>query len=261
MNTDVKEYILKKKKNKLMKKIIIISIFIVVICIFILLKAPIFNIKKVIVNNNTTIPSEKIINKSNILDKNIFLVNLKNVSKDILVNPYIKEVKIKRVFPDEVSISVKERKASYLIENESKYYVLNEELKIMEILDSDKDINAIYLNGIKIKNKFIGQCITDEDIRKQEFTKKLSNILLNDKRNTQFTSLDINNISDIILYYGEVKILLGNDEKVEEKMNKILNILNSGAINFKKGYIDVSFKGNPVIYEEKSNTTGGTVNE
>ncbi|MGL5244583.1 MAG: cell division protein FtsQ/DivIB, partial [Sarcina sp.] len=139
MSIGVNEYILKKKRSKLIKKIIIISSFMIIICIFILLKAPMFNIKRVIIKNNTTSPTENILKQNIVLDKNIFLINLKNIQKDILVNPYIKDVKIKRGFPDEIHIDVNERKASYLVENESKYYVLNENLNIMEVLDSNNE--------------------------------------------------------------------------------------------------------------------------
>ena len=49
------------------------------------------------------------------------------------------------------------------------------------------------------------------------------------------------------------KIIKGaiTSDKLSDKLTKMVNILNDPAGNFEKGYINISFNGNPVIYKEK----------
>jgi cell division protein FtsQ len=52
------------------------------------------------------------------------------------------------------------------------------------------------------------------------------------------------------LYSNEVLIKIGGNFDLTRKLNNAVNILKSDKVDIKKGYIDVSVEGNPVIKEE-----------
>ena len=132
MDTNINEYIQKKKRKKTRKKIILISIILIVILGLILIKTPYFNIKKVNVNNNNVITKESLIGENDILNQNIFLINTSALKKKILSNPYVKSVKISRKLPDQLSINIVERNATFIVNDGADFHVLNENLVIME---------------------------------------------------------------------------------------------------------------------------------
>ena len=69
--------------------------------------------------------------------------------------------------------------------------------------------------------------------------------------NFNIDSIDISDLMNIKVYIGEVEGKLGNDEKIPDKMNKLLHIVENPQIGIKKGYIDVGFDGSPVYYKEE----------
>lgn len=252
MSTKVNEYIERRRKKKLKKKITVISIFVLAIFAFILVKAPTFNIKHIEVNNNNIVSSEEVLNYNNILNTNIFLLNTNSVKNDILLNPYIKGVKVQRKFPDKVEITVEERTVTFGVEDSSGSYVLNEELVIMEKRASLDGLNIPKVTGLNIENRFLGESII-ADNRRLSFLKEIGSIL-NNNESIKISEINIADINKISLYSQGTEIILGNDEDITNKLTKALNILKSTELNFNGGYIDVSFNGNPVIYEGNSST-------
>lgn len=248
MDTNINEYILKKKRKKVRKKIILLSIILIVVLGLILIKTPYFNIKKVNINNNNVTTKEKIIEENDILNQNIFLLNTSALKKKILSNPYIKDVKISRKFPDQLTIKVEERNATFIVNDGADFYVLNENLVIMEKKNSEEGLQLPTVTGLNVENRFLGEPMST-DKEKVEALKEIGEAL--NKSKVKVNSIDVSNLNNIIINKGEVQILLGGTEELEEKLNKMVNILNDPAGNFEKGYINISFNGNPVIYKEK----------
>lgn len=247
MSTKVNEYIERRRKKKLKKKITIISIFVLAIFIFILLKAPAFNIKHIEVKNNNIVPSEQVLNLNSVLNTNIFLLNTNNVKEEVLLNPYIKGVKVQRKFPDKLEITVDERTVTFGLEDGEGAYVLNEELVIMEKRPSLNELNIPKVTGLNIENRFLGESITTDN-RKLTFLKDIGAIL-NSEESMNINEIDITDINNIYLYSNGTKIIIGNDSDIDTKLTKAFNIIKSPELNFVNGYIDVSFSGNPVVHE------------
>lgn len=245
MEKNISEYISKKKKKKTRRKVILLSIILIVVLGLILIKTPYFNIKKVVVNNNSILTKEKVIEENTILNQNIFLFNTSALKNKILSNPYIKSVKISRKLPNELDLKIEERDATFIVNDGTDFYVLNENLVIMEKKKSIEGLNLPLLNGLKIENRFLGEPMSKDEER-YDVLKNIGGVLNTNK--IKVDSVDITNLNNIIINKGEVQILLGDDEDLDEKLVKMVNILKDPAGNFEKGYIDISFNGNPVIY-------------
>ena len=249
MNNEINEYIKKHKRKKIRKKLILFFAFFFSITILILLKAPFFNIQDVKVENNKVINSKEIIDKSELYGKNIFYINQKDVRSKIEANPYIDGVQLKRVLPNGIVINVTERKTVYFFKNSDGIYVLNSELKILEKRDNIDGMSLTELTGITPTATEVGAYLSNDEKVKRIAT-NIGKYLETNRSDVKFNSLQIKDPTSITMTVGDVRILLGTDENLEDKFNSCIRILKDNNIGLKKGYIDVSFDGEPVIKQE-----------
>lgn len=247
MGITPKEYIKKNKAKKNKRNILILGIFIVSIGSFALLKAELFNIVEVTIEDNSILSKEEIVDENELLGNNIFLVKLNELENKVLLNPYVDEVSIKRRIPNKVSVIVKERIASYKVIEDNKSYILNDDLVIMEKRDDLDGIILPILEGLDIEGRELGEGIT-ENKEKIDFLKSLK-LTSDTYDDIKIDSVNVSDINNIYLYLNDCKVILGANDNLEEKLTKAINILRSNKVNIYDGYINVSFGGNPVIYE------------
>lgn len=238
-----------RKEKKRVKKAILSIILIAAILVLILFKAPIFNIKNLEIQGNKSVDKNKIIKLDTVLNKNIFYLDLKSIKETILLNPYIKEVEIEKSYPNKIIVAVEERKPSFFVKDGEGFLVLNEELRIMERLSSIDGLDVTEISGLNIDNKDIGSIITKES-KKQKVANSLAELLKQNTSNVKFKSFDITKTQELKLTVGDIIISIGNDENLKNKLNYAINIITDQNLNGKKGYIDVSFDGNPVFKVE-----------
>lgn len=250
MGLTPKEYIKKNKVRKNKMNILILGIFIVSIGSFALLKAEVFNIVEVNIENNSILSKEDIVDENELLGNNIFLVKLNELESKVLLNPYVDEVSIKRKIPNKVTVVINERVASYKVIEDNKSYILNDDLVIMERRDDLDGIILPILDGVDIEGRELGESIT-KNKEKIEFLKALK-IASDTYDDIKIDSVNVSDINDIYVYLNNCKIILGGNENIEDKLTKAVNILKSDKVNIEDGYINVSFSGNPTIYEEDS---------
>lgn len=252
MGVTAKEYIKKNKAKKNKRNILILGIFIISIGAFALLKAELFNIVEVTIENNSILSKEDVVDETKLLGNNIFLVKLNELEDKILLNPYIDKVSIKRRIPNKIAVVVNERVASYKVIEDNKSYILNDDLVIMEKRDDLDGITLPILDGIDIEGRELGESIT-KNKEKIEFLKALKSSS-DTFTNIRVSSVDVSDMSNIYVYVNECKVILGANENIDKKLTKVVEILKSDKINIGNGYINVSFSGNPVVYEGKSDS-------
>ncbi len=92
------------------------------------------------------------------------MLNTSALKKKILSNPYVKSVKISRKLPDQLSINVVERNATFIVNEGTDFYVLNENLVIMEKKNSEEGLQLPTVTGLTVENRFLGEPMsTDKD--------------------------------------------------------------------------------------------------
>lgn len=248
---DVKNYIKAKKRKKLIKKLTLITVVIVVSLFIFFTKAPIFNIKSITFKGNVTIATETLFNEvKDRIGLNIFTVNQKNIKTEILNNRYVSSVKIRRKGLNKLQIEITEEAPVYYINDGNKLLIINNDLEVLEEVDSIEGRNLVEIKGIDLS------ILNNEEI--EDEVNSYKKILLNfypyisqNKEQIYLSSLDISNIIDIIGYVGDVQILFGDDSDLYNKMENVYRILLDEDINILKGYINVSFNGSPVIKKEE----------
>ena len=110
------------------------------------------------------------------------------------------------------------------------------------------------MEGINFSNPTLGGEIPLDNKKKLEDIKTLSDVIYNynaKEENIKITMIELNNFIDIKIHCNNnVYIKIGTDDNMAEKLSKAFSILKDKQFKNMKGYIDVSFDGNPVIYKQ-----------
>jgi len=226
----------KIEKNQIKRKIKIpiflkIAVCISILCVgvFAFLKTSLFNIKKIEVHidNNSVITASEIKELSQITSgQNMFSIKKGRIADLIKTNAYVESVKIKRVIPDKIQISVIERTIKFQLESDNGYIYVDNQGVIVDKSNEKKD--CVLVVGYKTKDIVIGDKVNEEDI------KGLSDVLLivqeaeNNGIIKDITKIDISNHDDYIIYFDEYGKLahIGDITSINDKMTRVAKILN-----------------------------------
>ncbi len=113
-------------------------------------KASILNIKKIVIENNSLIQSEKIIKKLEYLyNSNLFFLNKKLIQTKLKEETFVENVIIKKIYPKTIKIIVIEITPIAVLQDKKKrYYVTNKgDLKNFIIVKKYKDLPTVFGNG------------------------------------------------------------------------------------------------------------------
>ena len=126
---------------------------------------------------------------------------------------------------------------------------------MLQISDEKKDIPVIDgLTSISSSIK-IGSRLNNDDLIKLDTVLKIMNYCKYNGEENKITMIDLNNVSDYILYFEEEgkKVYLGNSSNITEKMDIAMNIMKNE--DGKKGEIfvreDLLNKNRTFFREEK----------
>ena len=127
---------------------------------------------------------------------------------------------------------------------------------MLQISDEKKDIPIIDgLTSISSSIK-IGSRLNNDDLIKLDTVLKIMNYCKYNGEENKITMIDLNNVSDYILYFEEEgkKVYLGNSSNITEKMDIAMNIMKNEE--GKKGEIfvreDLLNKNRTFFREEKN---------
>lgn len=237
---------MKKNKCKLNKRgkfAIYAFILLVILFIYICISSSIFELKEIDVDGNSKITKSDIIKIGDIeTGKNIFKYNLNDVEKKLLVNPYIKYVKVSRKFPDKLVITIKENSEYAIIKEGASYIYIGENGLVLSEQKDIKNKNIPLVSGIEIKNKKLNTKIkinsdksndiilAIDKLKKNNMSRKIESIKIN--KNKMYMKTDDN-----------TNIVLKIDEDIEYNINRLKAILVDLKSNNKKGgNIDLTSK-------------------
>lgn len=238
-------YIRRARRKKLIKKITISTIIIIMGFSIFLWKTNIFNLKNIIVTGDTLITEDYIIDEmDNFKGENIIFLKKEDLIKKIKFNPYVKNLEIKRKLPNSITLEVEESKGLYYIYDGDDFNIISSDLIILEKTYEVNEERLIEIRGKDITGKVIGDKV-DESHRIRSLLEevyKQYEIIKNKNESFNITALEIEDLSLIKVYLGDIQIIIGSDENFRKKMSDAINIYKTGLVN---EYINVSFNGTP----------------
>jgi len=125
------------------------------------------NIEEIIIKGNDCLIEDEILYKSGIkLGENIFKLDLKKSIDSLKQEPRIKEVEIKRVIPNKIIISLKERKAAAIVHIGEEYFFSTKGGIVLSKIDRQEEGFALpLLSGLEIDEIKIGEIIDKPEFR------------------------------------------------------------------------------------------------
>lgn len=219
----------KKRKNIVkgtIKWIFLLSALIASFVFFMM--SPLFNLATIQVVNNEKISSDTIVSLSGLkLGENIYKTNRKQIEKNIKQNAYIESVNINRQLPNKILITVKERKATYMLEYANSYAYINNQGYILEI--SEEKLNVPIIIGYTTNQEEIkiGNRINDEDLEKLATVLKIVESANVNGIGELITKINIQNKQDYALVLEKEKktVYLGDASDLSNRMLYIKAIL------------------------------------
>lgn len=206
----------------------IILIIALIIALLFFLMSPLFNLSQIDVVNNQKLSRETIISLSNLeIGQNVFKTMKAKIRKNIKENAYVEEVAIKRKLPNTIEISIKERKASYMIEFANSYAYINNQGYILEVSETKIEVPIIVGYTTKEEDIKPGSRLSENDLERLQMVLKITEIANSNGIGNYITRINIENKQNYTLIMDEKKktIYLGDATNLSNKMLYLKAIL------------------------------------
>ncbi|MDT3700669.1 MAG: FtsQ-type POTRA domain-containing protein [Thermincola sp.] len=219
-------------------------IFIFSLSAFFFLQSPIFRVRAVEINGNSQLSRDQIMALSGLgKDVNIFKANLKLAQSKVALSPIIKHVEISRHLPATIVIDVTERKAIGLVSNPGQFIAIGDDSYCISLVSSLASINLPIITGVTAFNTLPGQHIQDDHL--SAALAYLAAMPLDMRAAvSEINVSDVNNIR--VFTIDETEVRLGDITRISDKVELYQEVI-SQKYNEKIQYVDISYKGNPVI--------------
>ncbi len=241
----------KSKRNiKILKWITIIILIITSVILFMM--SSIFNIKQIVVINNSKISSEEIINLSKLtLGINMFKTTNKTIRNNLKINAYIEDVNIKRSINGIVTLNIRERKPTYMLKFANNYVYIDIQGYMLEI--SENPLKLPIITGFSTPNEEIkvGNRLNTDDLNKLSDIMKIMESSKNTSLASIITEIDISKYMDYKLKVTSEKktIRVGDMTNIGIKLQ-----MAEAVINSEKGKTgEIYFQGDPkkAVFKEE----------
>lgn len=242
-----------KKVKKALINVSLIILIITAITLFLL--SPIFSIENISIKNNEKLSQEEIISLSQIeKGTNLFKIRNAEIKNNIKENAYVDEVKVNRILPNTIEITVTERQVAYLLEYGSSYAYIDEQGYILEI-SSEKITDKIKIRGYKTTEDNIkpGNRLIKEDLNKLNDVAIITDTAKNSGINAQITSINIENQNEYSLYMESEKktVHIGSISNLDTKMLYLQVMLEKEKDNEGEIFLNIDFKTKNPYFKEK----------
>lgn len=219
-------------------------IFVFSLAIFFFLQSSFFKVTDIKVSGNKQLKKEDIISLAGFKKGiNIFKANLQLAQGKVTLHPMIKQVEMTRKLPGIIIINITERKPVGMLADKGRFVVVSEDGCFVIKANSLSSINLPIITGIKLGSEGPGQKIADENL------KVALNYLLTMPLNFRAAVSEVN-VSDLnnirVFTLDRVEVRFGDNSRIAEKVRLYQGVI-SQKYESRIEYIDISYKGSPVI--------------
>lgn len=249
MSTEEKSYVAKRKRIRKIRMRISSLLFALMFIswgIYYLLQSDLMNLKKIVLEGNVQVQKDEIINISNlVINRNVFKYNLKEIEKNIVSHPYIKEARAQRKLPSTIILQVKEREEYAIIPYMGSYIYIDDENIVLKASDSYIANDNILITGVEFKSFKIGEKIeatNSDDLNLVMDLLKAANMT---SIYEMISEINISEKSNMrLITFDGVEVLLGEGENPAYLMVALDEILvNLYTKDIRNVVIDMRYEG------------------
>ena len=203
---------------------IIIEAGAAVLLIFVLVFFLGFRVTSVQVEGNSFYTDDEIKNMvTNVpLAKNSILAGFINTEKSTKDASMIDSIKISRINRNTLLLQVEEKQIIGYIEYQGQCLNFDRQ-GIIQIITDEPMENVPKIEGIDVKEAVQGERLSG--ISRTKLNTILSVGKMLEKMENKPDRLEFNDLNQLVMYYGEIEVRLGDDENMDEKINRLVGIL------------------------------------
>ena len=244
----------KQSKSKKGLKIFII-IFLIIITMFIIMNINICQIKNVELIGNESLTKEQIEGIVNFEQyNNLFALNTLKVKDDLEKNAYIEDVKVSRIFPNTVKLTIKERTPRFMLQVADSYVYINSQGYMLEV--SVEKLNVPIILGFKtdLSNVEAGNRLEVDDLKELQTIIKIVQTAKSNEIADMITKIDVsNNRNYTLILEGEQKtVYLGDCSDLNTKMLYLNGILNQTKNLAGEIFLNMDLNTDDAYFREKT---------
>lgn len=244
----------KKRIIKICIKLFLLLAIIIGIIIYLML-SPIFNIKNINVEGNSSISSEQIISLSKVQkETNLFKVSNKDTISAIKENPYVKTVQIKRTLPDTITFVITERVQTYMIEHGSSYAYIDNQGYILEISANSKEGLAKITGYETLQDEIVpGNRLCENDLQKLNTVLKITASAKANEIDNLITTINIGDSNNYTLFLEQEQkiVYLGDCTSLDTRMLYVKAILEKEKNHAGEIFVDMNLNEKNPFFREK----------
>lgn len=203
---------------------IIIEAGAAVLLIFVLVFFLGFRVTSVQVEGNSFYTDDEIKNMvTNVpLAKNAILAGFINTEKSTKDAAMIDSIKISRINRNTLLLQVEEKQIIGYIEYQGQCLNFDRQ-GIIQIITDEPMENVPKIEGIDVKEAVQGERLSG--ISRTKLNTILSVGKMLEKMENKPDRLEFNDLNQLVMYYGDIEVRLGDDENMDEKINRLVGIL------------------------------------
>ena len=203
---------------------IIIEAGAAVLLIFVLVFFLGFRVTSVQVEGNSFYTDDEIKNMvTNVpLAKNSILAGFINTEKSTKDAAMIDSIKISRINRNTLLLQVEEKQIIGYIEYQGQCLNFDRQ-GIIQIITDEPMENVPKIEGIDVKEAVHGERLSG--ISRTKLNTILSVGKMLEKMENKPDRLEFNDLNQLVMYYGDIEVRLGDDENMDEKINRLVGIL------------------------------------
>ncbi len=240
MQSDVNKRRAKRQREARRRRLKVAFIFFLIIALItlaIMCFTVFFPIKRINVSGSEIYTKSQIIKASKLTtDDNLFVVSEDDIESKIRKTlPYVDSVKLKRVLPDAVILTVTDAKEYAYFKTGEKYYIISDNGYVLnEQTEQPENVFEIVSGGIEGK---LGEKATYKNDAEKELVEVLMQSLA--EKDINIDQIDVSNILQVTLKVeGRFTVTLGNTDYTQEKIAHLAGMIES--IPDRKGKINLS---------------------
>jgi hypothetical protein len=186
---------------------------------YFLFTSPRFGITKITIHGTNYLARDIILAQGgiNILDPvNIFHFDIESTREKLSKNPWIKDVAMKKIYPNQLDISIEERKPAAFLYSDNLYYLVTTEGVILAIFTQlNSDFKQYIITGLNVGSKKPGEVVKNQEYEEaQRVIYALENLFPD-----QFYKIKIISEEEFVLFHNNNRIkvrIKGGDQLIDE---------------------------------------------
>lgn len=177
--------------------------------------SPLFSVREVRVLGNRYMPKEDICRVAGVYPGvPLFQVRTAEMAQLLMKDLRVEQAVVRRSLPSTLEIQVTERRPVATVDCDFGYVDLDREGTVIDAYKTLKKMAIPMITGIKLKDIYIGDTITDENLK----AALVYLYTMKPETNGQISEVSLKNPNDVMAYTtGGVQIRLGHLDRLEEK--------------------------------------------